>query len=49
MTEAKELGSNRRKNSTGTKKSMAETLCPLSLICESCEICGLSLIFGFWI
>jgi hypothetical protein len=28
MTEAKELGSNRRKNSTGTKKSMAETPVP---------------------
>ena len=26
MTEAKELGSNRRKNSSGTKKSMADLL-----------------------
>jgi hypothetical protein len=46
MTEAKELGSNRRKNSSGTKKSMAETLCPPSLIFEICEICGFK--FGIW-
>ena len=39
MTEAKELGRNRRKNPP-EKKSMAKTLCPLSLICEICEICG---------
>src|ERR1700680_86377 len=28
---------------------MAETVFPSPLICEICEICGLSLIFGFWV
>jgi hypothetical protein len=43
MTEEKEPGNNRRKNSSGTIKSMAETLCPPSLIYEICEIGGFKL------
>ena len=42
MTESKELGAIRRKNASGTKMWLAETVFPSPLICEICEICGFS-------
>jgi hypothetical protein len=39
MTEAKELDSNRRKDSSGKKVDGRDPV-PASLICEICEICG---------
>ena len=36
MTETKEFGVNRRKNASGTKMQLAETVFPSPLICEIC-------------
>ena len=40
MTETKEFGVVRRKNASGTKMSLVETVFSSPLICEICGICG---------